>query len=144
MIIKQVSVFLENKPGALHGFTKVLTENGIDMRALSLAETSEFGIARVIVDDPYKTATMIRDAGYIANITDVVGAEIPDVPGGLNSVLNVLMEKEINIQYMYAFLGGKAQGKAYMIFKVDDPKAASSVLGQHGIPTVSQEEISNI
>ena len=142
MIIKQVSVFLENKPGALHGFTKVLTENGIDMRALSLAETSEFGIARVIVDDPYKTATMVRDAGYVANITDVVGAEIPDVPGGLNSVLNILMERDINIQYMYAFLG--AQNEAYMIFKVTSHHKAQDALRTAGIRLVDQDELADM
>ena len=114
MTIKQVSVFLANRPGALNSFTKVLTENGIDMRALSLAETSEFGIARVIVDDPYKTANVIREAGYISNLTDVVAAAIPDVSGGLNSVLNVLTQNDVNIQYMYAFLGGPKSDQAYM------------------------------
>ncbi|MBQ1333258.1 MAG: acetolactate synthase [Lachnospiraceae bacterium] len=144
MTIKQVSVFLANRPGALNSFTKILTENGIDMRALSLAETSEFGIARVIVDDPYKTANVIREAGYISNLTDVVAAAIPDVSGGLNSVLNVLTQNDVNIQYMYAFLGGPKSDQAYMIFKVDEPKTASAVLGNAGIRTATQEELSSL
>ena len=144
MTIKQVSVFLANQPGALNSFTKILTEHGIDMRALSLAETSEFGIARVIVDDPYKTANVIREAGYVSNLTDVVAAAIPDVSGGLNNVLNVLTENQVNIQYMYAFLGGKKSDQAYMIFKVDEPKTAASVLGQAGIRTATQEELSSL
>ena len=107
MNVKQISVFLENTPGSLHAMTTTLARNNIDMRALSISETSDFGIARIIVDDVYKTATVLRDAGYIHNVTPVLGVAIPDTPGGLNQVLLALNEAGINVEYMYAFLGGK-------------------------------------
>ena len=116
MSVKQLSVFLENRPGALYGMTGILSQNKIDMRALSVAETRDFGILRIIVDDPYKTATVLKDAGYVYNITPVLGVAIPDVPGGLNKVLQVLTDARINVEYMYAFLGGKTEA-AYMIFR---------------------------
>ena len=109
MSVKQLSVFLENRPGALYGMTGILSQNKIDMRALSVAETRDFGILRIIVDDPYKTATVLKDAGYVYNITPVLGVAIPDVPGGLNKVLQVLTDARINVEYMYAFLGGKTE-----------------------------------
>ena len=107
MNIKQISVFVENKPGALYAMTGVLAQNQIDMRALNVAESSDFGVARVIVDDVYKAATVLKEAGYVHNITPVLGVAIPDVPGGLNKVLQVLTDAKVNVEYMYAFLGGK-------------------------------------
>ena len=98
MSIKQISVFLENKPGALYAMTGVLAQNKIDMRAFSLAETSDFGIARVIVDDVYKTTTVLKDAGYVHNVTPVLGVAIPDVPGGLNKVLPGLTDAKVNVE----------------------------------------------
>ena len=132
MSVKQISVFLENKPGALAGLTQVLADNEIDMRAFSLAETSEFGIARVIVDDLYKTTTVLKDANYVHAISSVLAVAIPDVPGGLNQVLAVLRDENINVEYMYAFLGN-TPGKAYMVFRVHDPAAATAALTGHGI-----------
>lgn len=131
MSVKQLSVFLENRPGALYGMTGILSQNKIDMRALSVAETRDFGILRIIVDDPYKTATVLKDAGYVYNITPVLGVAIPDVPGGLNKVLQVLTDARINVEYMYAFLGGKTEA-AYMIFRVEDNNAAAEALGLPG------------
>lgn len=113
MSVKQLSVFLENRPGALYGMTGILSQNKIDMRALSVAETRDFGILRIIVDDPYKTATVLKDAGYVYNITPVLGVAIPDVPGGLNKVLQVLTDARINVEYMYAFLGGQDRSRLY-------------------------------
>ena len=104
MSVKQISVFLENKPGALSDMTQVLADNGIDMRAFSLAETSDFGIARIIVDDLYKTTTVLKDAGFVHSVSSVLAVAIPDVPGGLNQVLAVLRDENINVEYMYAFL----------------------------------------
>ena len=144
MSIKQLSVFMENKPGALYALTGVLAQAQVDMRALSLAETKDFGIARIIVDHLYDATTALRDAGYVHTITPVLGVAIPDVPGGLNRVLQVLTDAKINIEYMYAFLGGKTAEHAYMIFRVDDPNAAASVLSARGIKAVDQEEISNL
>ena len=143
-MIKQISVFLENKPGSLYAMTGVLAQHQIDMRAFSLAETSDFGIARLIVDDVYKTATVLREAGFINKITPVLGVAIPDVPGGLNKVLQVLTDAKVNVEYMYAFLGGKDVDHAYMIFRVEDNAAATAALAARGIKTVEQEEIDKL
>ena len=105
MSIKQISVFVENKPGSMSAMTAVLAENNINMRALSLAETSDFGIVRIIVDDIYKATTVLKDAGYIHSVTDVIAVGLPNIPGGLNKVLNILEGVGLNIEYMYAFLG---------------------------------------
>ena len=144
MSIKQISVFLENKPGSLYAMTGVLAQHQIDMRAFSLAETSDFGIARMIVDDVYKTTTVLKDAGFINNITPVLGVAIPDVPGGLNKVLQVLTDAKVNVEYMYVFLGHKTTGSAYMIFKVADNAAASDALAARGIRTVEQGELEKL
>ena len=140
MAVKQISVFLENRPGALMAMTAVLAENKIDMRALSLAETTDFGIARLIVDDVFETATVLKDAGFVNSMTPVVAAAIPDETGGLHSLLEILSEAQINIEYMYAFLGETAD-HAYMIFRVEDAKKAEAALRAKGVNCVSQEEI---
>ena len=143
MSVKQISIFLENKPGFLAEVTKVLGQNGIDMRAVSLAESNDFGIARIIVDDVYKTTTVLKDAGYINSVIDILAVALPDVPGGLNGILKVLAEAQVNVDYMYAFLGGKT-GSAYMVFKVADPEKAANALATHGIRLVDQEELSEL
>ena len=144
MSIKQISIFVENKPGALYGLTGVLAQNKVDLRALSLAETSEFGIVRIIVNDVYKATTVLKDAGYVHSITPVVGVAIPDVPGGLNRVLQVLSNAKINVEYMYAFLGGPDADHAYMIFRVQDGEAATASLTSHGIRLVDQDEVAGL
>jgi len=144
MNIKQISVFLENKPGSLNAMTHVLAEHAIDMRALSLAETSDFGIARIIVDNVYNAATVLKDAGYVHSISSVIGVAIPDTPGGLNKVLEALTEGGVNVEYMYAFLGGKDTEHAYMIFRVEDNAAAVSALAAKGIKVVEQEEMDKL
>lgn len=141
MSVKQISVFLENRPGALKGMTEVLAENRIDMRALSLAETTDFGIARLIVDDVLETATVLKDAGFVSSMTPVVAAAIPDETGGLDSLLGILSEAGVNIEYMYAFLGGSS-GHAYMIFRVEDARKAEAAFRSKGVKCLSQEEIS--
>lgn len=137
MSMKQISVFVENKPGTMCAMTAVLAEHGIDMRALSLAETKDFGIVRLIVDDVYNAATVLRDAGYVHSVNPVLGVEIPDTPGGLNNVLQMLAEGGVNVEYMYASLGAKAEEHAYMIFRVEDVAAASAVLTAKGIKTIN-------
>ena len=144
MSVKQISVFLENKPGTLLEMTGVLAEKQVDMRALSLAETSEFGIARLIVDDVYAAATVLKENGFVHNITSVLCVCIPDEPGGLNKVLQLLSAAGVNVEYMYAFLGGKTVDHAYMIFRVQDRKAAAAALRSKGIRVVDQEEISQL
>lgn len=144
MSIKQISVFLENKAGAMLSMTRVLAEKKIDMRALSLAETSDFGIVRLIVDDIYTASTVLKDAGFIYSVTNVIAVCIPDEAGGLNQVLKILSNININVEYMYAFLGSHSKDHAYMIFHVQDAKAASAALRSAGIKLVEQEEISQI
>ena len=137
MSVKQISVFLENRPGALCELTGVLAENAIDMRAFSLAEASDFGIARIIVDDVYKTTTVLRDKGFVHSVTPVLAAALSDTPGGLNEILQCLRAEGINVEYMYAFLGN-TPGKAYMVFRVNDPAAGTAALCRHGIAPLEE------
>lgn len=144
MTVNQISVFLENRPGTLTNMTALLAENGIDMRALTLAETNDFGIVRIIVDDVYKAATVLKDGGFVHKLTPVLAVLIPDEPGGLHRVLEVLTGAGVNVEYMYAFLGGGDVDHAYMIFRVQDTKAAGAALAAKGIKLVSQDNISGI
>ena len=144
MSLKQISVFLENRPGTLKDMTAVLTENRIDMRALSLAETKDFGIARLIVDDAYHAVNVLKDAGFISSLTSVVGVMIPDEVGGLDRVLEILQKNKVNVEYMYAFLGGKKINHAYMILRVTDNKAAETALSGNHFRIVTQDEISEL
>ena len=144
MSLKQISVFLENRPGTLKDMTAVLTENRIDMRALSLAETKDFGIARLIVDDAYHAVNVLKDAGFVSSLTSVVGVMIPDEVGGLDRVLEILQENHVNVEYMYAFLGGKKINHAYMILRVTDNKAAETALSGNHFRIVTQDEISEL
>ena len=140
MTVKQISVFLENKPGRLAEFTDVLSENNINMRALYLAEASDFGIVRVIVDDVYNTYTVLKDHDYIFSITQVLAVEMPDEPGALSRVIRVLGDNEVNVEYMYAFTARK-KDSAYMIIRVADNKKAIEVLQKNGIRPVCQDEL---
>lgn len=143
MTVKQISVFLENKPGQLAAFTDVLKENGIDMRALSIAETLDFGILRVIVDDSYKTACVLKEAGYIFQITPVLAVAIPDEAGSLNKILNILGDNSINLEYNYTFIA-RNRDMAYMVFRVEDNDKAIDVLTKSGIQLLTQDELAEI
>ena len=136
MSIKQISVFLENRPGKLKEMTAVLAAHDIDMRALSLAETKDFGIVRIIVDDAYDAANVLKENGFVASLTKVLAVEVEDIPGGLDKVLSYFANAQVNIEYMYAFQG-KASEDAYMVFKVADDIHAASVLRDHGIQGLS-------
>ena len=144
MSIKQISVFLENKPTTLKEMTGVLAAANIDMRALSLAETKDFGIARIIVDDVFEAVNVLKDAHFVANLTSVLAIAVPDQPGGLDQLLEVFAEENLNIEYMYAFIGGKSEKHAYMIFRVKDHRAAEQKLVSHGLKVLSQEDMLNI
>ena len=143
MTVKQISVFLENKPGRLAELTEVLSRNNIDMRALSLAEAADFGIVRLIVDDVYGASTVLKDADYIISISRVLALEIPDEPGALGRTITVLGENDINVEYMYAFTTRK-KGVAFMIFRVEDNQKAIEVLKGSGIRPVCQEELMSL
>lgn len=144
MSIKQISVFLENKPGSLLAMTDTLAQGCIDMRALSLAETSDFGIARIIVDKLDEATALLKEEGYVYSVTPVLGAAIPDTPGGLSKVLRAISENGVNVEYMYAFLGGKESDHAYMIFRASDVESAAEALAKSGVRVVDQNEISQL
>ncbi len=144
MSIKQISVFLENKPGTLKEMTGLLASRGIDMRALSLAETSDFGIARIIVNDVFGTMDVLKEGSFVASLTPVLAVEVPDEAGGLDKLLQILADEKINIEYMYAFLGSKKPGSAYMILRVEDPKKADAAMAGRGLKLLMQEDIAEI
>ena len=143
MSVNQISVFLENRPGALKAMTGVLAENQIDMRAFSLAESSDFGIVRIIVDNIDRTTEVLKAAGFVHSITPVIGVALSDTPGGLDRILAVLSAAQVNVEYMYAFLGGR-ENAAYMIFRVADNEKATQALEEQGIKLVEPDEMANL
>jgi len=143
MTVKQISVFVENRPGQLSEFAKLLERNNIDLRALSIAEAEDFGILRVIVDDSYNTIQILKAAGYVCSVTPVLAIEIPDRPGSLVKILEALGDGGVNLEYTYAFLGRK-KGSAYMIFRVTDNDKALEVMRTCGVKPISQDDISNL
>lgn len=140
MRIKQLSIFVENKTGRLHSITQALSENGINMRALSIADTTDFGILRLIVCDAGKAKKVLSDIGVISKITDVLAVMIDDKTGGLTSVLDTVSDTAVSIEYMYAFLA-KDTGRAMMVIKTDDDDATERVLLEKGIEIASQMDI---
>lgn len=139
MLIKQLSVFLDNSPGRLNAATKVLSEAGINLRALTLADTSDFGVLRVIVDRPEEAMSILRQHNFAAKMTEVLVVEMDDKPGGLTTILDILEEGSINIEYMYAFVGTKPR-KALMIFRVNKPEAAIEQLKSKNVRLFNTEE----
>ena len=140
MFIKQISVFIENRHGRLEEFTTLLGENGIDLIALSIADTTNFGILRAIVADNERALGLVRDHGYTANLTEVLAVAVPDSPGGLAGVLTMLRDGSISIEYLYSFV--RRVGKdAIIIFRVDQPDKAAALLQEKGVRLLSQEEI---
>lgn len=140
MTIKQVSVFAENRTGGILDVIRALGEGGVDIRALSVADTQGFGILRLIVDNIEKAKAMLSDSGTIYSITDVVGVKVPDSPGGLSSVLTLLAENQINVEYLYAFVSVPGTS-AYVVLRVADNDEAIRVLTSNGIELVTEEEI---
>lgn len=127
MFIKQVSVFIENQPGALSEVLDILAENDINMSALSVADTADFGILRLIVSNPDEAKKILREKGYIVKLTDVIAVGIEDRPGGLSKPLKLLKENDIAIEYMYAFIG-KAESGALVVMKTSDSEKSAKVL----------------
>lgn len=143
MTVKQLSVFVENKPGKLAEFTDVLSNNNIDMRALSIAETPDFGILRVIVDDAYRASTVLRDAGYILSITKVLAVAIPDEPGSFYKIIKLMGDNGINIEYTYAFTTSK-KNLAMMVFRVQDNEKAIEALTKNGVTPLCQDDLNEL
>ena len=144
MSVKQISVFLENRPGTLQKMTEVLAENKVNMRATSLAETKDFGIARIIVDDDYEASNVLKEAGFINSLTPVLAVEIKNEVGALSKTLKVFSEGAINIEYMYSFLSVKRPEHACMIFRVSETEKAEAFLGAHGVRLLNQDELSDM
>ncbi len=140
MTVKQISVFLENKPGQLMEVADILSEHRIDIRALSLADTRDFGILRIIVDDPDKTARVLKQAGCVFSVAPVLAVSIQDEPGSLSKVLRILSENNINLEYTYAFITRKADS-AYMILRVEDNGATAAALSANGVGLVCQGDL---
>jgi hypothetical protein len=140
MKIQQISLFAENKPGHISAPARLLAQDGIDIRALYLADTQQYGIVRMIVSDCQKAAVLLQSHGFVVKMTEVLAVEVPDRPGGLADVLGALDGTGINIEYMYAFpyLRG---GKAILIFRFTDLDAAIAQLQASGINLVTSEEI---
>ena len=139
MAIRQLSIFVENKQGRLLQITGMLAEAGINMRALSIADTRDFGILRLIVDDTDKACVVLAENGVIVKVTEVTAAEIPHRTGALNAILTVLAEAGINIEYLYAFLSSSGQG-AYVVLRVADNAAAEKALRSSGYNVISDED----
>jgi hypothetical protein len=132
MKIQQLSIFAENKPGHLAAPCRLLAAQGVDIRALSLADTQKFGILRLIVSDPAKATQVLEAAGHVVKATEVLAIAVADQPGGLAQVLDALEGSPVNIEYMYAFPFGH-DGKAVLIFRFDDPDAATKILQGKGV-----------
>ena len=143
MAIKQLTVFVENKQGALVSITDILASNNINLRALSIAETQDFGILRLIVNDEKTAEKTLTDAGYLIKVTDVVGVKIGDEPGKLTSALSVLDKAGINMEYLYAFMA-RTEKHAYVVLRVEDNAAAEEALGEAGFHLITEADIAKL
>lgn len=140
MEVRQISVFLENKAGRLAKVTRLLGEHGINIRALSIADTTDFGILRMIVSDPEQAERMLKDAGFAVTTTGVLAVEVPDRPGGLAGVMDVLEQAGMNIEYLYAFVE-KASPDALVLIRVEDLQGAAGVLTEAGISVLPGKRV---
>ena len=140
MSVHQISIFLENRAGQLAQVTRVLADNAIDMRALSIAETSDYGVLRLIVDDAEKATSVLLENGFILSMTPVSVVAVPDQAGGLAPVLEALAEGHMDVEYMYSLFTHK-EGKAYMVFRVSDEKKFVELLARHNMTLTEAEEL---
>ena len=139
-MVYQISVFLENRAGQLAEISGILASNGIDMRALSIAETADYGVLRMIVDDAEKTTSVLMQHGYLMSMTPVLVIAVPDQSGGIAPVLETLAAGNIDIEYMYS-LFTHTEGKAYIVFRVAEADKFVSLLASHGITPSTSEEL---
>ena len=140
MNIHQISVFLENRTGQLAEITKLLADKGIDIRAISIAETADYGLARMIVDDSHKASAILLEHGDILSMTPVWAVEVPDRAGGLAEVLAVLAEAHVDVEYMYSLFTHR-DDKAYMVMRIHDEPRFLSTLGDRKIKIMTKEEL---
>jgi len=141
MNVEQISIFLENKSGRLAEVTSVLSEAGINIRALYLADTADFGVLRLIVSDTEKALQVLKDSGFTVVKSGVVAIEVPDRPGGLSKILNAIRDEGMNVEYMYAFVE-KSGENAIVIFRFDELEKSISVLQKAGVKILGGEELS--
>ena len=140
MNVHQISVFLENRAGQLSEITAVLAENHIDLRAISIAETVDYGVLRMIVDDAERATSILLSHGYILSMTPVTVIAVPDQVGGLAPVLSILAEAHIDIEYMYSLFTHK-EGQAYMVFRMSDEETFAKKLQEHGMHPATKAEL---
>ena len=140
MAVKQLSVFVENKPGRLSEIISAIGDNGLDIRGMSLSDTTNFGILRIIVDDPEKGEKALTDAGMTASVTEVIAVGIADRPGGLSEVLKLLNSENISVEYVYAFISREIK-TAYVIIRVDDNDRAEKILREKGVSVLTDKDI---
>jgi len=136
MIIKQISVFMENTTGRLAQVTGLIADKGLNLRAISIADTADFGILRMVVDKPDEAMAILEKEGFTGKETDVIGVEVEDHPGGLAKVMKIFRDEGVNIEYLYASLERNAN-KAVVIFKVGDVDKGVKMIEKHGLRTVS-------
>lgn len=141
MLVKQVSVFLENKSGRIFEVADTLGKNGIDISALSIADTTDFGIMRLIVNQPEKAIEALKNDGFTVSSTEVIAVEVPDQPGGLAKALKVLNDSQISIEYLYAFASRLSKEGALVMFRVEDPNKAIEALQKNDIHVLSGQEV---
>ncbi len=135
MTIQQISVFLENRAGKLAEITDVLAANRIDLRAIHIAEAADYGVLRIIAAAPQDASRILLENGFVLSMTPVTAVAVPDEPGGLAKLLNILARANLDIEYMYS-VTGRREGFAYMIFRVSDPQKLEDVLAQNGVSSV--------
>lgn len=140
MKLKQISVFLENRKGRLWKALKILSEANINIRALSIADTSEFGILRLIVPEPETAKTILEESNFVVKVNDVIAVEVSDEPGGLESILEALNKSDINVEYIYAFVEKKGE-KAIVVIRTEDIDAGINALKEVGITVLSSAEV---
>ena len=140
MAIKQLTVFIQNQKGTVVSVTDILSQNNINIRALSIAETQDFGILRLIVNDETAAERVLTENGYLIKVIDVVGVKIGDAPGKLTAALNVLDKANINVDYLYAFMA-RTEKHAYVVLRVEDNDIAEEILTEAGFKMISEADI---
>ena len=143
MAIKQITVFIQNKKGTVASVTDILSKSNVNLRALSIAETQDFGILRLIVNDEATAEAVLRENGYLIKVIDVVGVKIGDEPGKLTAALDVLDKANINVEYLYAFMA-RTEKHAYVVIRVEDNDVAEKILSDAGFKLITEADINKL
>ncbi|WP_027399745.1 ACT domain-containing protein [Anaerovorax odorimutans] len=140
MLIKQISIFTQNKKGSLSQITEILDAHKIDIRAIAIFDTTEYGILRMVVDDPDKAVELLKAEGIVAKVSKVIAVEPEDKPGALNEIFTVLRDNDLNIEYIYSFVMRKTE-MPYIVLKLDNQETAVNILVENGINVVNKDDI---